>query len=231
MRKYKHIYFDLDRTLWDFDSNSKDAFQEIYNVYNLGNHYVDFEHFFQVYTRHNDNLWQLYREGKIVKNVLSKLRFEKTLGEVGVIDDELVTKIGIDYIDQSPYKKKLFPGTHEILSYLKEKYQLYIITNGFIEVQYRKLKNCALDQYFKKVFISEEIGYKKPHPEIFRFAITSVNAKKNESIMIGDDIEVDVIGAKDFGIDQVFFNPLGEKHKMNGITYEISSLFELKDIL
>lgn len=231
MRKYKHIYFDLDRTLWDFDANSKDTFREIYKKYELNNYYKDFEQFFEIYNRHNDYLWGLYREGKIVKKVLSKLRFEVTLKEVGVDDERLAEKIGHDYITESPHKKKLFPGAHDVLNYLKEKYHLYIITNGFIEVQYVKLRNSELDQYFEKVFISEEIGYKKPHPEIFRFAITSVNAKKSESIMIGDDFEVDVLGAKDFGIDQVFFNPHNEKHSSNGITHEIKSLSELKGIL
>ena len=231
MRKYKHIYFDLDRTIWDFDSNSKDAFSGIYDKYDLGRFYENFEHFFKVYTKHNDSLWALYREGKIVKNVLSKLRFEQTLEEVGVKDEELAANIGKDYIELSPTKKQLFPGSHETLAYLKEKYHLHIITNGFKEVQYKKLNNCELDQYFDKIFISEEIGYKKPHPEIFRYAITSVNARKSESIMIGDDFEVDIMGAKDFGIDQVYFNPHGEKNELNGITHEISSLLELKEIL
>jgi putative hydrolase of the HAD superfamily len=231
MRKYKHIYFDLDRTIWDFDANSKDTFSGIYEKYELGRFYKDFEHYFRVYTKNNDYLWDLYREGKIVKNVLSKLRFEQTLEEVGVKDDELAANIGKDYIGLSPTKKQLFPGSHEILSYLKEKYNLHIITNGFKEVQYIKLSNCGLDKYFDKVFISEEIGYKKPHPEIFRYAITSVNAKKTESIMIGDDYNVDVIGAKDFGIDQVFFNPHKEVQNTKNITHEISSLLELKEIL
>lgn len=231
MKKYKHIYFDLDRTLWDFDSNSKDTFSEIYNKYDLQNHYEDFNQFFKIYTKHNDELWGLYREGKIVKNVLSKLRFEKTLAEVGVVNEEMAVSIGNDYISNSPSKKKLFPGAIELLDYLKDYYQLYIITNGFKEVQYRKLENCGLSKYFSKVFISEEIGCKKPHPDIFKYAITSVNAKKSESIMIGDDFEVDVLGAKNYGIDQVFFNPFGEKHSQNGITYEIANLSELKDIL
>ena len=228
--KYKHIYFDLDRTIWDFDQNAQETFLEIYAKYGLEKIFKNFENFYNTYVRHNEQLWRDYREGKIKKVLLSYKRFSLTLEEFGVNDEELAKKIAYDYITISPTKKRLFPFAHETLEYLHKKYKLYIITNGFNEVQFTKLKNSELDKYFYKVFTSEDAGAQKPNPLIFENAIKSVNARKKESIMIGDDLEADILGAKRFGLDQVFFNPEGKNHKEE-ITHEIASLKELQEIL
>ncbi|MEA3316871.1 MAG: HAD-IA family hydrolase, partial [Bacteroidota bacterium] len=153
-----------------------------------------------------------------------------TLEEYGIKNDELAQKIGDDYITISPTKMKLFPHTHETLKYLNEKYNLYIITNGFNEVQFVKMKNCGLEDYFDKIFTSENAGAQKPNMKIFEFALNSVNAKKKESIMIGDDLESDILGAKKYGLDQIFFNVVGREHNED-ITYEINSLKKLQEIL
>ncbi len=229
MKKYKNIYFDLDRTLWDFDSNAKETFQDIYKKYELQKIFNTFDNFYNTYIKHNERLWKIYRNGKIRKSVLAFKRFALTLEEFGVKDEELAKKIGQDYIEISPTKKRLFPGTYETLDYLKDKYNLYIITNGFNEVQFTKLKNSKLDAYFKKIFTSENAGAQKPNAKIFEHALKTVNAKKKESVMIGDDIDTDIIGAKKFGLDQIYFNPERKEHTED-ITHEITKLKELLEI-
>ncbi len=230
MKKYKNIYFDLDRTLWDFDNNAKETFQDIYEKYQFEKIFKNFDNFYNTYVKHNERLWKVYRDGKIRKSVLVYKRFELTLNEFGIDDIELAKKIGQDYIEISPTKKRLFPGTYEVLDYLKEKYNLYIITNGFNEVQFTKLKNSNLDAYFKKVFTSENAGAQKPNAKIFEHALKTVNARKKESIMIGDDLDGDILGAKKFGLDQIYFNPDKKNHSEN-ITHEIVALKELQKIL
>lgn len=230
LAKYKNIYFDLDRTLWDFDNNARETFLEIYQNRNLDSIFGSFETFYSIYNKHNDRLWKDYREGKIEKSVLRWKRFALTLEELGVSDNKLAQLIGDDYVNISPTKKQLFPYTHETLSYLKNKYKLYIITNGFSEIQSDKLKNCNLDQYFAGIITSEDAGAQKPSPIIFEHALKLANAERNESLMIGDDLETDILGAKNTGIDQVFFNTDNIKHSEE-ITFEISSLKELIEIL
>jgi putative hydrolase of the HAD superfamily len=228
--EYKNIYFDLDRTIWDFDNNAIDTFHDIFKKYDLEKIFKSFDAFYNSYVKHNDKLWADYREGKIEKSILSYKRFSLTLDEFGVDDEVLAKKIAHDYITISPTKKLLFPYAHETLDYLHEKYKLYIITNGFNEVQFLKLKNSELDKYFIKVFTSENVGAQKPDPIIFKHALEEVDANKKDSIMIGDDLNVDILGAKNFGLDQIYFNPEKKKHSED-ITHEIISLKELQKIL
>lgn len=230
MKKYKHLFFDLDRTIWDFDENSKETLLEIYDKFQLDNHFIDFIQFYNIYHDNNEKLWIEYREGNLKKEVLRSLRFYNTLLDVKVKNQKLAHLIGNDYVKISPTKKNVFPYTYESLKYLKDKkYKLYIITNGFNEVQFIKMKNCNLNSYFSRVITGENAGYYKPNPEIFHYSLSSVNAKKSESIMIGDDLEVDIHGASNAGIDQVYFNPNNIPHNSE-ITFEISSLKELMEI-
>ena len=176
-------------------------------------------------------MWAKYRLGEIKKEDLRDKRFLLTLNEFDVNDENLAKKIGDDYINISPTKTELFPHAVEILEYLYKKYTLAIITNGFKEVQFTKLKNCNLEKYFKKLICSEDVGRQKPHPDIFHYSLSSLNAKKNESIMIGDDYEVDILGANKFGFSSVFFNPNKLEVNILKNMHEISSLKELQDIL
>ncbi len=230
LKAYKHIFFDLDRTLWDFDANSRAALTDVFEKHELGKYYESCEPFIQGYHKHNELLWDRYRQGNIKKELLRSLRFDLTLQDAKVDNKELARTIGEDYLHLSTEKTILFPFTHEILIYLQEKYPLYILTNGFRETQFSKMKNCNLSKYFHAVFTSETIGYNKPHPKIFQWAMSSVNGRKEECLMIGDDIEVDILGAKNCGIDQVFFNPdkLITEAKP---TFTIESLIELKNFL
>ncbi|MBE9469454.1 MAG: noncanonical pyrimidine nucleotidase, YjjG family [Bacteroidetes bacterium] len=232
MKKYKHLYFDLDRTLWDFETNSYETLLDIFCKYNLQKSIENKDVFIEAYRYHNKKLWEDYGLGKIKKKELITKRFLVTLEDFDINLDSLpdmAKQMGIDYITISPTKTKIFPYTHEALSYLKERYKLYVLTNGFRQVQITKLKNCNLEQYFTKLICSEDAGTQKPKPEIFRYALKTVNAKKIESIMIGDDMNVDILGAKKVGVDQVFFNPQKTIHDENP-TFEINSLIQLLDI-
>jgi putative hydrolase of the HAD superfamily len=230
LKAYKHIFFDLDRTLWDFDANSRAALTDVFRNHNLDRYFESPEPFIKAYHKHNELLWLQYREGRIKKDLFRSLRFELTLAEAKIDNPDLAKAIGEDYLHLSTEKTILFPYTHEILAYLQDKYSLYILTNGFRETQLGKMKNCDLSKYFQHVFTSETIGFNKPNPKIFHWAMSSVNGRKEECLMIGDDFEVDILGAKSCGMDQVLFNP--DKLVTNiKPSYEIESLIELKNIL
>ena len=230
MKKYKHLFFDIDRTLWDYESNAKEALHDMYIKYQLLKHHIPFEDFVRVFKRNNEFLWLEFGLGKIKKEYLRDQRFFLSLEEFGIKDNALATQLSVDYIEISPNKINLFPEVADTLEYLSYKYKLHIITNGFNEVQFRKLKNCGIDQYFEKVVTSDNAQSQKPNRRIFEFALNSVNAKKKESLMIGDDWELDVMGAKKYGFDQVFFNP-DRKNITGTSTYRIERFGELKDIL
>lgn len=228
--QYKCVFFDLDRTLWDFESNARDTFIEMYDKHNLNVIFPDFDTFNETYRGINKQLWEEYRNGNIEKEVLKYKRFQLTLEEFGYQDENLAKKLGEDYVTLSANKTKLFPDTHSTLAYLKNKYNLYIITNGFHEVQLKKIKNCKLEKYFQKIITSEKAGTQKPHIDIFHFALEEANTEAEKSIMVGDDLEGDVKGAKSAGIDQVFFDPKYQSHKEE-CTYEIHAIKELQQIL
>jgi len=230
VKNYKHIFFDLDRTLWDFDQNMVDALRDIFFDFNLDTSFPNVNTFIASFTKHNDYLWEKYRLGELKKDILRFKRFDLTLKDYGVNELLLAKKIGEEYIRITPNKTALVPHTREVLEYLSKKYTLHIISNGFNEVQYPKLEKCHIAKYFDKVITSESSGFHKPCPEAFGYSLSSANAKKEESIMIGDDLEIDIIGAKKFGIDQVYFNSHGKPHKAKP-TYEIQSLLELMKIL
>ncbi|MFO8234753.1 MAG: YjjG family noncanonical pyrimidine nucleotidase [Bacteroidales bacterium] len=231
MSTYKHIFFDLDRTLWDFEANSLEAFKDLFDKYNLNSIFPDLSSFHKLYRQINKQLWQDYREGLIEKQILIYKRFYLTLKHFGHDDLELAKQIGDDYVSFSAEKTKLFPYAHEALGYLKNKYYLYIITNGFEEVQYKKIRNCHLEQYFKKIITSEKAGVQKPHQRIFKYALSLANANQENSLMVGDDFEGDIRGAKAVGIDQIYFNPNQSPTTVEKATYEIDSLLQLVDLL
>lgn len=227
---YKHLFFDLDRTLWDFDQNMRLTLLDIFQNHNLGSHFPDYESFHNTFNKHNIRLWEEYRKGDLKKEILRWKRFELTLNDFGLKNQELASRIGEEYVNESPKKTALIPHTIETLDYLYGKYQMHIITNGFNEVQFTKLKLCGIEKYFDKVVTSEISGYHKPRPEAFGYTLSAANAKKSESIMIGDDMEIDILGAKNFGMDQIYLNPEETPHNET-ITHQVKSLLELKEIL
>jgi putative hydrolase of the HAD superfamily len=230
-KNYEHIFIDLDKTIWDFESNSRVTFREIFEKHQLRSHGISHLHkFTEVYTQINDLLWGLYRENKIKKEVLSIRRFELTLQEFGIDNLILATHIADDYVNLSPLKTILFPDSREALTYLKEKYHLHIITNGFEEVQQKKLDSCDLRKYFTTITTSEEAGVKKPETGIFELALEKAGAKAQESLMIGDDLQVDMAGARLIGMDTLFFNPQRHVHN-DDLDHEVHSWHEVMKIL
>ena len=223
----KHIFFDLDHTLWDFDKNSKVAFDIIFKEHNFN---FTTEDFLEHYIPKNQYYWSLYQVNKISQEDLRFKRLNDVFEILQVsISKELVNQISDDYVEHLPNSNHLFDGTIEILDYLKTKYQLHIVTNGFHFVQDKKMKNANIFHYFSTITNSELAGVKKPHPSIFEYALDLAKAKKEESIMIGDSLEADIQGALDFGIDAVFFNDKKSKTE-NSIT-QINHLLELKKLL
>ncbi|MCR9172222.1 MAG: YjjG family noncanonical pyrimidine nucleotidase [bacterium] len=204
----KHIFFDLDRTLWDFEKNSEQALRILYEDLSLGNHMRDFETFFKSYKKINANLWNSYGTGKITKDVLRIKRFEDTLKSFQVDAPEIAHKLADGYVAISPRQKNIFPNTLETLEALKQEgKELHIITNGFKEVQFIKLENCGLLNFFDVIICSEDVGKNKPAPEIFQHTMQLAKAKPEESVMIGDDLRVDVQGAERQGMTGVLFDP------------------------
>ena len=231
MKEYKHIFFDLDRTLWDFDKSSQEAFAEIYDLYDLkglGIESVELLH--DVYSVHNERLWDMYRKGEVTKEVLRGKRFHLALKDLGVDNAELAEKIGLDYIRLSPLKVNLFPQAINILEYLFPKYKLHIITNGFQEVQEIKIAASDLGKYFETIVTSEEAGMKKPHKGIFEYSLKKAGASADESLMVGDDPDVDILGARDVGMDQVLFDP-NSLYVVNSASYYVVCLDEMKGFL
>ncbi len=229
--KYQHIFFDLDNTLWDFDANSTETIHELHANHKLDVLGIsDIDHFVHEYRIINDEMWAKYRNGLIDRDTLRSTRFLFALQKFGVDDKKLARKMGDDYVRISPYKTKLVPNSIELLDYLANQYRLHIITNGFAEIQDVKLSKTGLEKYFDVIVTSDKAGVKKPHPRIFKFALDKSKAKGEHSLMIGDHMEADILGAKSAGMDQVFFNPNKVEHQED-ITFEISNLNELHKIL
>ena len=225
----KHLFFDLDHTLWDFKKNSKETLFELFNEFSLSNRIPSFKCFYNKYIVINDELWDLYRNDKITKAQLRSLRFKRALKSFGIEDEMLAIQIGEKYIKRCPLKGNLFADCHFVLGILQSKYILHIITNGFEEVQEVKMNSSNLRNYFTEVITSEGAGVRKPNPRIFEYAFKISGAKPSESVMIGDSFEVDCIAAEKMGMQAVFFNP-DKKLENEKVSYEIAHLKELLEI-
>jgi putative hydrolase of the HAD superfamily len=229
-KRYEHIFFDLDRTLWNFDENSKKVLNDIYVNFKLNGSISSSSLFIEKYQEINQALWALYRDDKLTKEELRWKRFQETLIYFNVSDEEMSIQMGDYYIEHSPRQTLLFPNCIEVLDYLSKKYKLHIITNGFEEVQHIKLKESGLRNYFEVLIFSETAGVKKPHPYIFKKALKEAGAKANNSIMIGDDLYADIYGSQRVKMDNVYFNPNKVEHNKY-VQHEINCLSKLFGIL
>ncbi|TGE07604.1 noncanonical pyrimidine nucleotidase, YjjG family [Hymenobacter fodinae] len=230
--KYRHLFFDLDHTLWDFEANADETLRHLYEQYDLaryGTFTVD--EFIKVYSDINHGLWRLYQNNKITQQQLRASRFPRTFVKLGLSESDSPENISEQFTDILPLKSAVFPYTHEVLNYLRDKgYVLHLITNGFKDIQHVKLKSSNLTHYFQEIITSECCGHLKPDSRIFQHALERTGATAPESLMIGDNLECDVLGAYNAGLDQVYFNPEKRRH-FTQTTYEIACLSELKDIL
>jgi len=232
MATYKHLFFDLDHTLWDFERNSTMALEQIWKS-GLSKHleHVPFAHFMDSYTEVNEHWWGLYRKEQVSKEELRVGRFADSMKRFGLVDYALADQVATSYLELGPYMKHLHEGAIDLLQDLQEKdFQMHIITNGFEEVQHIKLRESGLRNFFKEIITSEAAGAKKPNPSIFHFAMQKSGAVMRESLMIGDSLGSDILGAQGVGMDQVFFNPKAEIHDVDP-TYEIQRLSEIRGIL
>jgi len=229
MQKYQHLFFDLDRTLYDFDRNNKETILQIFSELKIDElAKVDFESFHETYKKINIPLWERYKKQEITKQYLNVTRFSETLKTFGV-NHNLAETFASEYIRLSPLQVNLLPGAIELLDYLFPKYPLHIITNGFDEIQFVKISRCGLEKYFGHVIVSEAAGAQKPNPKIFEYAFEKTGALPQHSILIGDDPHSDVFGAQQIGMDQVWLAQPGETSPYNP-TYQIGHLLELKKI-
>ncbi len=227
----KHVFFDLDHTLWDFEKNSKLEILSIWEQYNLHQKGISLsEEFLKVYERINGICWAKYRANELDKDALKYIRFYDTLLYYGIDDLEMAKNMGITYLENSPKRTCLIAGTIAILDYLLENYSLHIITNGFEEVQHVKLNNCDLTKYFTSIVTSEEVGCTKPSLEIFNYALKKADALNTESVYIGDNFKVDIEGANNAGMKAIFYNPKKEKHDLK-ILGDITLLAQIKSLL
>jgi putative hydrolase of the HAD superfamily len=231
MAKYSDLVFDLDHTLWDFNSNSSKAIKELYGQFKLEESGFEVAVFHAHYIRENELCWEAYRKGQMDKQTLRSIRFEKALRYIGIEDKTLAENFGEAYIDLSPHQTALMPGTIDLLEYLKGKnYKLHILTNGFEEVQHIKLDKSGLSPFFNEIITSEEVGVRKPDLRIFQHAEKRIGAAGSNVLMIGDNLEADVLGAKHAGWHQVFYNIDAHTHNEE-LTLEIDDLSSLQAFL
>jgi putative hydrolase of the HAD superfamily len=230
--KYKHLFFDLDHTIWDFEINAKETLHDLYISHALAARGIpDFEDFFLKYSYHNEHLWSKYTKGLIKQDELRWKRMWLALLDFKIADETLSRSLSVKFLERLPTKKNLFPYTIEILTYLKNKgYEMHLVTNGFETVQYHKIKNSDLAKFFGHVITSEASNSLKPNKEIFDYALQKTNAEAATSIMIGDNQDADIQGGINAGMDTIFVNHLNVIPHIHA-TYMVHHLRELENIL
>lgn len=231
MKKYKNLFIDLDDTLWDTYHNNKECLREIYADYRFGRHYPSFEAFFDTYMPNNYRLWELYRNNLIDRRTLILERFRFVLRPLGIEDAGEILKINNDFLLRTTTQTRIIPGSIELLEHLSPRYRLFILSNGFREVQSKKMENSGLAPYFTRIILSEDAGIQKPHKAIFDHALRTTNSRRTESLMIGDSWEADITGARNARIDQLWFNPSHLPPKGFTPTFTVEALREIMEIL
>lgn len=226
-KQYTHLFFDLDHTLWDFDANSKATMKQLYDEYELKKRGIeDFEEMYKCYSVHNDKLWERYRNKFIKREELRWKRMWLMLLDFKIPDTSLAHEISTAYLEILPTQTRLIPHAKEVLEHCKGRYEMHLITNGFDTTQRLKLQYSGIARYFTHLITSEKSNSMKPHRDIFDFALNLTKAEAEHSIMIGDAIDIDILGAINAGWDTVYYNPHNVPHNRQP-TYEIKHLEEL----
>lgn len=229
--EYKSLFIDLDDTLWDTYHNNKECLKELYADYDMGRLYASFEAFFSIYMPNNIELWAKYRNGEINRQTLIIERFRYVFRPLGIDDQKEILKINDHFLKRTTLQTRLIPGAIELLEYLRPKYRLFILSNGFREVQSLKLQNSGLAPFFERLILSEDACIQKPHKGIFDYALKTTNSRRTESMMIGDSWDADILGAYNSRIAQIWYNPKGEPNRDFAPTYTVKRLEEIKQIL
>ena len=229
--KYTTILLDLVDTLIDTQANSRECLKEIYRDYNISDYYPTFDDFLSVYMNNRNILWSKYSKGEIDKQTLIDGRFVNPFRDFAEITLQDTRRMNDDFLSRVVYKETHIEGAGELLEYLKPKYQIIVLSNGFTELQYRKIESAGFTPFFDGVVLSDKVGVNKPHPVIFSYALQEAGVNPEDVIMIGDNLQTDIIGAKNSGIDQLWFNPKNENPNDVRPTYTVGKLLEIKDIL
>ena len=229
--QYACIFFDLDHTLWDYETNSKETLAELFSAYSLAEKGVsDFESFLREFKRVNAELWVLYDAGKIGSEVIRAERFKQILSVFHAFEEKLCAELSHEYLYTCPKKGNLMPNAISTLEYLSGKYRMSIITNGFEEIQNMKLTAGGLHKYFDHIVTSQQAGFKKPSREIFDYTLARNSAACHQAVMVGDNLVTDIGGARQASIDSIFFNHEQIRHESE-IHVEIHNLNELCELL
>lgn len=230
-KKYKYIFFDLDHTLWDFEQNSSETLSELYKKYELAKLGLAGEdHFKEQFQLVNRDLWAQSEAGKIDRDALRLKRFQLVCENIGLLNEGLANQMGEDYVTLCPTKKLLLPYALDMLEHLHRKYPLYILTNGFSDVQAVKLESAGIFHFFDGVYTGEEFGVQKPEHAYFKGVLDNIGAEAKECIMIGDNLKTDILGAQNAGIDHIYYNPGRRAYHMY-VQHEIHCLSELRKLL
>jgi len=231
VKQYLHVFFDLDHTLWDYDRNSAEVLTELFYEHQLDDHGVTVDQFIAHFKATNRNIWRQYDQQAINRTYVREERFRLVLKSLKVADDQLAHGLSVHFLDRCPRKIHLQPQAQELLDYLSKKYELHIITNGFEDVQHIKLKSSGIRDYFKAVVTSESANHRKPMKEIYEFAMEQAGAELPTSIMIGDNLNTDILGATQVKMDSIYYNHGNARTKPTLATYEVSQLWEITKIL
>jgi putative hydrolase of the HAD superfamily len=230
MKSYQCVLFDLDDTLWDHDTNAAETLTELFSRFRLSEYDVSLSFFLETFWRVNRDLWGRYDRGLIGQDVIRNERFARVFKECGIDDGSRVPEFTVTYLNELPLKKNLLPQALDVLQYLHPRYALTIVTNGFEEIQSKKIESSGISRFFRHVITSQRAGSKKPSAEIFQFALQHTGHAAGEAVMIGDNLLTDMAGARAAGVDPIFYNPKGTAHEAR-VVHEIRGLGELRDLL
>lgn len=231
-KAYRNIFFDLDDTLWDFTANSRSVYHKLYDELGYDRYFASFDRYIAIHEERNTQLWDEYGKGTISKDELNVRRFTYPFEHEGIDGcRDLALRFMRSSLAMMPTMGGTVPGAHEVLGNLAGRYHLYILSNGFRELQSAKMRSARLDGYFDKVILSEDIMVHKPATALFHFALSATQSSAADSLMVGDNIDTDIRGAMDAGIDQVWFNRTGRDPGHLRPTHTITKLEDLLSIL
>ncbi|MBO7234246.1 MAG: YjjG family noncanonical pyrimidine nucleotidase [Paludibacteraceae bacterium] len=230
LKTYSAVFIDWDDTLWDFHANAYIAMEKAYDKYDLQRYFHSFQHLYNLYEGRNRELWAEYAQGNITKDNLQRERFQYPFRMVNQEDDDLAGQVGNDFLELTIQQNKLITGAKELMAYLAQKYPIIVLSNGFKEVQYRKIATSGLQEYITHVVLSEEVGVQKPNKLIFEYALKLINKKASEVMMIGDNMETDIMGAAEMGMDTIYLSK-NMTSTTDYPTYTVQTLREIQNIL
>jgi putative hydrolase of the HAD superfamily len=224
-----HLFFDLDHTLWDYDANAAETLKELFEVFQLGSCFTNEDAFIKVFHFINYDLWDQYNNGIIDRDYLRRERFKLVLKGRMDISDAHTWEMSEYFTTHCPRKTRLLPGVLDALTYLHQNYPMYIITNGFEDIQHTKLQSGGIAHFFEDIFTSQTAGYRKPSAEIFRLAEQRSGSTPVGSLMIGDNLLTDIAGAKNAGWKAIWF--VADTSSDHNADLAISDMSHLREIL